>query len=385
MGCLQERYLSVTLGIKSISDVTFFLFNEESPGLSVENVYHRQLCHIAGLILDRNRAGKAYSLSVMYEIQEKLDLVSKKVPVSWWSIPSSFVATRTRESAIQFERAMCQIWHYDLQVLLHLPSVLCATYDHKYMSSQKICLEACRTLLERWILIRGQESPTLFSNLVDFQALTSVVTLLLAQIGFNYAIKYGQSINFHEESANDLVLIERVMNILQSTGSTGHEGEEFTGEFFSTVQTLQRILLESGTPSQNLLLKIPHYGTIGITQTRVIPPEVPSRNSVINASSSGPEGSPNRKQTPIADHSKMNAHTAWLPQSDAFPRSGGGQSSSDQAMNPPAIHFQSSHFSALDSEMIDINSLDHLFENHEVLLLDSMLRSDVDWTLDWTC
>lgn len=74
---------------------------------------------------------------------------------------------------------MCQVWHFELATLLHLPFMLRAADDRRYEHSRVSCLNASRSLIRRWLAIRESHETFYFSNLIEFEVFTATTTLLL--------------------------------------------------------------------------------------------------------------------------------------------------------------------------------------------------------------
>ncbi|PTU20822.1 hypothetical protein P175DRAFT_0234339 [Aspergillus ochraceoroseus IBT 24754] len=178
-----ERYLSTLLGLPSSTGSAGFPFDAAAAAaawLSPEDLYHKNLYHISGLILARNQEPCTHSFSTTQRIGEQLDALAAQMPAAWWEIPRTILNTRTKEASAQFERIMCQIWHFELATLAHLPFMLRAATDRRYEYSHISCLDASRNLIKRWIAIHQSPRTTLvFSNLLEFQTFTAATTLVL--------------------------------------------------------------------------------------------------------------------------------------------------------------------------------------------------------------
>jgi hypothetical protein len=111
-------------------------------------------CHISGLILTRNQGESTHAFSATHEIDEKLDSFAKQMPQAWWEISTAMMSNHTEEAIAQFERMMCQIWHFELATLLHLPFMLRVATNQRHEYSRISCLSANRGLTKRWISIR---------------------------------------------------------------------------------------------------------------------------------------------------------------------------------------------------------------------------------------
>ncbi|KAJ5131623.1 hypothetical protein N7448_005781 [Penicillium atrosanguineum] len=248
-----EHYLSTLLGVPSGAGSAAFPFNEDAAWLSPEDVYHNQLYHIAGLILARNQGDCTHSFSTTQRIGEQLDSLAEQMLSVWWEVPSSILKIRTKEASVQFERVMCQIWHFELATLLHLPFMLRAATDRRYEFSHISCLNASRNLIKRWIAIRENHATLLFSNLLELEAFTAATTLLLGLLGPQTSTNQ----EILQERYEDTQLIETVIHNFERLKQHGSRMSVGT-QSISVIRTLQRFL-HGGNLSDRLCLEISFF------------------------------------------------------------------------------------------------------------------------------
>jgi len=151
---LQERYLSLVLGLPSSTSSMLAPCGNLASFFTADDMYSKQLCDISGMVLTRNQGDPARAFNVTHDIDEKLESLAKSRPRSWWEISDSGSADddRSEEAAGKYERLMCQIWHQALVVLTHLPFLFRAAEDRRFEYSRVSCLAGCRGLIERWMV-----------------------------------------------------------------------------------------------------------------------------------------------------------------------------------------------------------------------------------------
>ncbi|KAL2842387.1 hypothetical protein BJY01DRAFT_264507 [Aspergillus pseudoustus] len=386
-----ERYLSTILGLPSSTGSAVFPFDDNAFWLSVEDQYHKKLYLISGLILDRNQGDGTHSFSTTLRISEQLDLFAQEMPPDWWDIPTDISNSRTREAPAQFERIMCQIWHFELATLLHLPFMLRASnnHDRRYEYSHILCLNAARELIKRWISIRENRAPLLFSNLLEFQAFTAATTLLLALLGPEISTTHQQ------ERYEDSQLVERVV---QNFELTRHDaiGMSVSAQSILVIRTLQQFLQE-GNPSERLRVEIPFFGVIRVARSGAVQPILGERLlgansvrhqdgvSVLQPSSSSSTVTPsvtiNGRSSPtlMPRPSRKRAHQEIDENGeesciDSRPRRG-----------ETLLHVSNNHFSIPDAPHImgGVDTTEWSFEESDMVFFDSLVNTDLvgNWTL----
>ncbi|KKK19590.1 hypothetical protein AOCH_001311, partial [Aspergillus ochraceoroseus] len=268
-----ERYLSTLLGLPSSTGSAGFPFDAAAAAaawLSPEDLYHKNLYHISGLILARNQEPCTHSFSTTQRIGEQLDALAAQMPAAWWEIPRTILNTRTKEASAQFERIMCQIWHFELATLAHLPFMLRAATDRRYEYSHISCLDASRNLIKRWIAIHQSPRTTLvFSNLLEFQTFTAATTLVL---GLLAPQRRSTDPDVLQARLDDSQLVETVLESFERLPRQGRGGGmTVSAQSVSVIRTLQRFL-HHGTASDRLRLEIPFFGVILIAGSGAVQP-----------------------------------------------------------------------------------------------------------------
>ena len=377
------------LGVPSATASAPFPFNDQAPWLSTEDLYNKHLCQISGLILARNQGDSIHAFSITQEIDEKLDTLAKQLPQTWWEIPTNVITGRTEEAASEFERVMCQIMHFELKTLVHLPFMLRAATDRRYHYSHVSCLSASRGLIKTWMFMREAYGTTFVSNLVEFQAFTAAITLLLGLLGTIPTISDPAVL---KERYEDQQLVETVIQILEGLKQYGTNVHVIT-QSISVIRTLQGVLRNEGNSSGNLRLDIPHFGTISVARGGTVQslegerilganPRSDVASSEVHSLRSNP--SPSGSGAGPASSSTSTS----LPRGQEYQSlnaADGEAITTDNAAwmnNNTVLQFTSSQFPTFETSAMD-SAADWQFQESDVILFNSLVNTDVEGNWDF--
>lgn len=312
------------------------------------------------------------------------------MPQTWWEMPTGAVAVRTQEASTQFERLMCQIWHFELSTLVHLPFMLRAAVDRRYEYSRISCLSASRALIKRWMVTREIHGLSLFSNLTEFQAFTATITLLLGLLGPAHStVDPGIMKERHE----DLELVETAVQTLERLKQRG-TGVHMVNQSISVIRTLQGVLRNGPNSSGNLCLEIPHFGTIIIAHSGTVQSIEGER--VLGATSGSSVPSLGARPPLLASQSKPRSETGTGPgwNLDATSRSQDHQSINDDGenmngndawmneMNDTILQFKSSQFPSFEAPTLN-HDAEWSLQDSDTFLFDSLINADVEGNWDF--
>jgi len=326
-----------------------FPFDNDAKWLTTEDKYNKNLTTIAGLIVDRNQAEPTHAFSTTQNIDEKLDDFAKQMPSSWWELPKHSSFERNEATVALFDRLLVQIWHYELESLVHLPYMLRAAVDRRYEYSRLSCLSASRKLIQRWIFLRGQSKAAFICKIIEFQAFKAAITLLLGILQPSPTVKDAMQIRQDEE---DRKLIDTVRNIFEELQAL--ENDVLLAQSSEVLKTLQCINLDDHGKSGNMRLTIPHFGTISVGR------------SLCKFAAQGPRPAANLQGIENANTGFQvdPALQNWqdnVPMQPPYPTP------------PPVLTFTSSQFPPLTTDMGEWP-----FNEDDTLLFDSLLNTDLD-------
>lgn len=264
-----DRFVAVILGLPyGIPTQHCDFADVEDEAISREEVFKRKLSIIAGDIIDRDQATKQPSFIATQEIDEKLEHLARSMPDSWWETPSAPRPTDPRALARQYSSLMAQFWHYQMESLLHLPFMLRSATDHRFEYNKSICLKASREMIRRYVCLREQATTASFvCKIIDFQAFTSVVILILNLLGPQPAFPSPSIPYSNHSNAQDWQVVDRVVSLLSDPSAAIDEAVATQG--IKVIKTLSAIGRNSGphaSTSGAMKLAIPYFGTISIAR-----------------------------------------------------------------------------------------------------------------------
>lgn len=264
-----DRCMAMILGLPyGIPNQHCDFADVEDEAITREQVFKRKLSIIAGDIIDRDQATKQPSFIATQEIDEKLEQLARSMPESWWETPSAPWPTDTRALARQDSRMMAQFWHYQMESLLHLPFMLRSATDHRFEYNKSICLKASREMIRRYICLRQQTTTASFvCKIIDFQAFTSVVILILNLLGPQPVFPSPRIPYTSQSNTQDWQVVDRVLSLLSDPSAAIDEAVATQG--IKVIKTLSAIGRNSGphaSTSGVMKLAIPYFGTISIAR-----------------------------------------------------------------------------------------------------------------------
>ena len=311
------------------------------------------------------------------------------MPSSWWDIPASAIEGRTDEASSQFERMMCQIWHFELATLVHLPFMLRAATDRRYEYSRISCLSASRGLIRRWLFIRETRTMTLFSNLVEFQAFTAAITVILGLLGPSHATT---NLVVSRERYEDLQLVETVVQTLETLKDLG-TGAHVVNQSISVIRKLQGTLRNDGKASGNLRLEIPHFGTISIARSgivqsldgeRVLGANPRSRGTAVKVNNSSLQA---QQSNPAA--AETGVEPTWMPESAAWSREYQSSNKDGTTVNDDSARMESTVFQFTNSQFPTFETpfqdyvTERSWQEGDVIFFDSLFSADIEGLLQF--
>lgn len=184
---------------------------------------------------------------------------------------------------------MCQIWHFQLEMLVYLPFMLRATTDRRYEHSHISCMNASRNLIKRWVSIRESNSTILFSNLLEFEAFIAATTLLLGILAW----PKSASSDILKERCEDFQLVQTVVENLERLKRQG-AGMSVGNQSIDMIRTLQQFVHGRNNPNK-LRLEVPFFGVIMIAHSGAVQPLEGER--ILGANSSRDASLPETSQT----------------------------------------------------------------------------------------
>jgi hypothetical protein len=251
-----DRLLSLLLGFsRGLSDE---FCDVDVCDDRTETAYIRKVAKIAGRVSDRNQTVSGPSFALTQELEEKLKVLSAHMPQSWWSLPT---VSPDSDGAALIYHIMPQFWHYQIELLLHLPFMLRSANEPKYEYNKHMCLRASRDMIERFMFLRNAACTTFKTcKMVEFQAFIAAVVLQLNFLN-HIANKY-----FHEDPRQILDDQETVDRVMDELARHPGDGTGVATQAVEVLETLKAVAKNDGAVGPRFKLKIPYFGTILIRE-----------------------------------------------------------------------------------------------------------------------
>jgi hypothetical protein len=358
-------YQGLLLGLPNGSVNDHFYPEEtfQNPSCDTEQLFSRKLCELSGALADRNQSENPHAYAMTQSIDEKLDLLKKNMPESWWEIPVVTANKHSPEALAHFDRLMTHIWCFQLEALLHLPFMLRAATERRYDYNKFSCLKASREMIYRYLAMRDAAPNISFCcKIIDFGALTATVTLLLGLIEPAQGTETNET---RQQKENDRNLVQTVLSSLEKLGKNGKN--IIASQSSTIISSLLAVDSPAGRAAGNLRLTIPYFGTISIVR----PPPSPANLT----HTPGVE----KQQAITIDH-RLQAESSennngW----PGMPFLAPTQTPADP-MNLPVVSFTSTHYPSL---VPDQSMQDWGLQEADNLYFDSLMNTDIEgnWVL----
>ena len=317
--------------------------------LSPEESYIKKLSTIALRVIERNSSGESNAYAETQQIDEALEILKQTMPNEWWHVPTDEEYLKRMHSpdlTTEMDRLLGQLWHYQIETLVHLPFMLRSATDRRYDYSKICCLSACRELIQRWLLLRKCEDQPFICHIVDFQAFMSAIIILLGLMGLP-----SQGILDPSQRDQDRRMVDDLIKSLDNTAfacsfALGKQCAEVLKTLIST---------DLNGLTGNLRLKIPYFGVLTLV--------------------SGAQAASLEKQSPITPASftkEVNQPAPRPPVWMDIPNMG-------ETMVPaPVLSFASTQFPGMDELGIDGGLSEWQFRDSDVRVFDSLANTDVE-------
>lgn len=217
-----DRYLCLMLGVsQGCSDHSMAseaLLASDTPMGRLERLH----CVIASRIIERNELSMsaAEEASLTRKLDAELQSAARSLPSCWWLAPPLDAATVVdkQERFWNTRRIFAQLLHYNLLNQLHLPYMLrtssSLTGDRRSEYAHITCVNASREVLSRFLTLRGSTGIAYTCRTVDFLALMTAMTLLLAHL--NSIGGDSENLLAHQYYS-DRAMIEQVQKNMEET------------------------------------------------------------------------------------------------------------------------------------------------------------------------
>ena len=268
----MDNSISMILGFPHATDSDF----TDSLALSVlvrgegdVNMKMRALRRVVALaaarINDRNGSNWTEASGLTDSIQRTLNLAASAMPLEWWNVDSITYSTQRKDT---FEHLMAQVWFWQIQSFLHLPSMLDADRNPDHDISRDLCLQGCRNMLQVFCCLRGDPGLSIYMcSCEDFQAVLAACMLL---VGVLCQISY-RSGPYHHSFEDFFAVIEDVKDIFRYRSE--QENASIATQGLKAIETLESFMIAETAVHQHPQRReivLPYFGLIKV-EARTVP------------------------------------------------------------------------------------------------------------------
>jgi hypothetical protein len=212
---MVDRHFSLILGVQgAVSNTAIDLYQSnqsDTQDVPVRNAsVLNPLARIAGSIIDRNQIFTEVT-PAMLKMTHVIDAELQSFTVPPLASPDNLPPGKCMERANCFMQLHYRLWYYQITAWLHLPLLLASGNDNSFEYNRKTCLQASRHIINCYVNIRRTTEKGFDSKVLDFQALTTAMTIIVNRLG-----PFGPQ-DFTNE---DYLAIDRVMTILEQLSKT---------------------------------------------------------------------------------------------------------------------------------------------------------------------
>ncbi|KUI72681.1 hypothetical protein VM1G_08266 [Cytospora mali] len=276
----SDRYISLLLGLPVGTHGNGFASAEACEEDTATERLEKVHTAVSARILERNRNqqhGRGHtrqkSVSLDYVVTQEIDLelevAAKSLPPGWWDEPrlDSFASQEVLWEAAC--RIICQVHHFTLLILLHVPYMLRDPSSPRFDYSKTTCMTSARELLARFIMFRNLNVSACICRRMDYAALIAAMTLCLAYLEKRKGEKWDQL-------REDGDLVETTRRKMEHVA--GLTEDRLNGEIVGIIESLMSIIKEAATGTSSgigrstdvsdLRFNVPYLGSISIKAAR---------------------------------------------------------------------------------------------------------------------
>lgn len=185
-----DRWLSLLLGLSVGSQGDEFASDKacenDTPIDRLEKSHAVLSARISGRNDNHHRDPTRHqaNYALTQEMDLELEAAAKAMPQGWWDEPRLDAPVSVNALRDATSRAVLQIHHLTLALLLHVPYMLRDPSSPRHDYSKATCVAAARDLLRRFLAFRGAHDTLAHSfRRVDYAGLLAAMTLCLSYLG----------------------------------------------------------------------------------------------------------------------------------------------------------------------------------------------------------
>ena len=287
-----DRFLSLILGLPYAVPERFCTIHipSDNIGLRPGEIYLLRISPLLGKIIDRNQDPSHMSFAATLRLDAELEEISQTLPADWWIIQPG-LGRHTEEF---FDKMITQFFHHQIRTLIHLPFMLKSALDKRYQYSHQAALESSREQIRHFSILReATDAGPFVCKLVDFQAFTAAMLILLNIMGYKQNSKCPTTMSANavvsnesqEQDIRDWELIDETITCLRRAsnepgGIVALQSVKAL-EFLSCFRNKDAEKESECCQDKNCRISIPYFGTITIGPGSIyqLPPPKPAKHT----------------------------------------------------------------------------------------------------------
>lgn len=291
---LGDRYLSLLLGLPySVGDnfVTPYLpiSGPQASSVSRGEIYCGKMLPIITKMIDRNQSVVPMGYSATLRLDQELEELHNTQDADWWTL--DFVPGTPPEE--YFDRLSAHFYHHQAKLLLHMPFMLRSSSDKRYQYSHSAALDAAREMIRIYEALRTNHAVGPFiCKLIDFQAFTGAMLILLHLCGYSQRHRGNHSQADLDQDQSDSALIDKTIALLKDAAK--EPGGVVAAQAAQAMEMLARV--REGADDEKIRecagescqVSVPYFGTISIGMGKHFVPIKPGTYGPARTSGGGP-------------------------------------------------------------------------------------------------
>jgi hypothetical protein len=199
--------------------------------------------------LSASRAPESELCDKVLRIDQQLRLLATAAPRDWWNVNDS-------EMSVSL---VLQFFHTYITLRIHVQLALKNSENNAFAFSDMVCLDACRELARRYVILRRVLPSGFFaSRIIDLQALSAAIVLLKKHYHSSNTAGNG-----HKDAGSTLAAVDGILATMDM--GSAMPGGHFARQSAQAVRSIAALLGDSNpNGKQSLTLRIPLLGRIDV-------------------------------------------------------------------------------------------------------------------------
>lgn len=249
----MDRYLGLHLRLPFGADDV-----PVSDDADLQTIHRARINALSKEIADLDRDVTPQSYAKALALDEKLETNMRQMPRDFWDVPNIPSTARSPESFAALERLMVQMWHFEMKIFVHLPYLLRAPHESRYVFSKVTALQASRNVLMRWFALRNASITQACCRFAEIGVFIAAVTLSL-DIVIELATKEKSEVQ--KTKGTDFAMICRLIGEMEKLAKASTR-EKIAARSAIVLKKVLSSLDPSRQAAGKARLTIPFFGTV---------------------------------------------------------------------------------------------------------------------------